>query len=220
MRRSWCTVALAAATTSTAAACECGATTSPRQACPLSLAGLAPFGFLHLPVLLLRSLRRRYKLDASASGITNSQAEETPRSNHVPAGQSLTCPLCRGDWGDFKWRPVAIPKRKKPHREAGGIQGSTHHGTKCAGCRASPIQGKRFRCLVCAELSLCEECFQVRLPGSWAVAYISCERGRENYGPWPGQGGVRGSGGGGKEDGAQEAERCGQVREGGLKDGP
>lgn len=34
----------------------------------------------------------------------------------------------------------------------------THHGVWCDGCNASPIVGKRFKCVDCADYDYCQNC--------------------------------------------------------------
>ncbi|KAG2502192.1 hypothetical protein HYH03_000679 [Edaphochlamys debaryana] len=68
-------------------------------------------------------------------------------------GKELTCPLCRTDWGDFKWRPPPPKRRAREERK------DVHYGTHCGACKKAPLVGKRFRCLICADLDLCEGCF-------------------------------------------------------------
>ncbi|GIM11794.1 hypothetical protein Vretimale_15256 [Volvox reticuliferus] len=68
-------------------------------------------------------------------------------------GKELTCPLCRSEWGDFKWRPP--PPKRKAREERKDV----HYGTHCGACKKAPLVGKRFRCLICADFDLCEACF-------------------------------------------------------------
>ncbi|GLI66528.1 hypothetical protein VaNZ11_010403 [Volvox africanus] len=68
-------------------------------------------------------------------------------------GKELTCPLCRSEWGEFKWRPP--PPKRKVREERKDV----HYGTHCGACKKAPLVGKRFRCLICADLDLCEGCF-------------------------------------------------------------
>ena len=44
-------------------------------------------------------------------------------------GKELSCPLCRTDWGDFKWRPPP-PKRKQREERK-----DVHYGTHCGACK-------------------------------------------------------------------------------------
>lgn len=44
-------------------------------------------------------------------------------------GKELTCPLCRSDWGDFKWRPP--PPKRKAREECKDV----HYGTHCGACK-------------------------------------------------------------------------------------
>lgn len=47
-------------------------------------------------------------------------------------GKELTCPLCRTEWGEFKWKPPP-PKRKKLVPPQGSA--SAHLGTRCGYCK-------------------------------------------------------------------------------------
>ncbi|KAG2432423.1 hypothetical protein HYH02_012994 [Chlamydomonas schloesseri] len=68
-------------------------------------------------------------------------------------GKELTCPLCRSEWGDFKWKPP--PPKRKAREERKDV----HYGTHCGACKKAPLVGKRYRCLICADFDLCEGCF-------------------------------------------------------------
>ncbi|GLC40238.1 hypothetical protein PLESTB_001310400 [Pleodorina starrii] len=68
-------------------------------------------------------------------------------------GKELTCPLCRSDWGEFKWRPP--PPKRKGRAERRDV----HYGAHCGACKQAPLLGKRFRCLICVDFDLCEGCF-------------------------------------------------------------
>ena len=53
--------------------------------------------------------------------------------------KELTCPLCRGEWGPFLWRPPPLKRaRVEAKRDA-----MVHYGTKCSGCRKVG-KGTRF----------------------------------------------------------------------------
>jgi hypothetical protein len=68
-------------------------------------------------------------------------------------GDKITCPFCREDWG-----PGAVEDIKKEIRQSRRPP-NVHYGVSCAACKAGPITGNRFRCLVCADCDLCERCF-------------------------------------------------------------
>ena len=68
-------------------------------------------------------------------------------------GDKITCPFCREDWG-----PGAVEDIKKEIRQSRRPP-NVHYGITCAACKAGPITGNRFRCLVCADCDLCERCF-------------------------------------------------------------
>ena len=68
-------------------------------------------------------------------------------------GDKVTCPFCREDWG-----PGAVEDIKKEIRQSRRPP-NVHYGVTCAACKAGPITGNRFRCLVCADCDLCERCF-------------------------------------------------------------
>lgn len=44
-------------------------------------------------------------------------------------GKELTCPLCRGEWGEFKWRPPPPKRRTREERK------DVHYGTHCGACK-------------------------------------------------------------------------------------
>eukprot|EP00002_Diphylleia_rotans_P026343 TRINITY_DN5243_c0_g1_i2.p1 TRINITY_DN5243_c0_g1~~TRINITY_DN5243_c0_g1_i2.p1 ORF type:complete len:572 (+),score=71.64 TRINITY_DN5243_c0_g1_i2:114-1829(+) len=66
-------------------------------------------------------------------------------------GETLTCPLCRNDWGDLNDSKVEKPKKKNER---------AHYGITCRGCRALPLEGSRFRCTICVDFNLCSGCFE------------------------------------------------------------
>ena len=71
-------------------------------------------------------------------------------------GDKVTCPFCREDWG-----PGAVETIKKEIRQSRRPP-NVHYGITCGSCKAGPITGSRYRCLVCADLDLCEGCFSHR----------------------------------------------------------
>ncbi|EFJ52902.1 hypothetical protein VOLCADRAFT_86362 [Volvox carteri f. nagariensis] len=48
-------------------------------------------------------------------------------------GKELTCPLCRSEWGEFKWRPP--PPKRKAREERKDV----HYGTHCGACKKPSI---------------------------------------------------------------------------------
>jgi hypothetical protein len=45
-----------------------------------------------------------------------------------------------------------------PPQESNSYQISTNHVVSCSNCKITPIIGKRFSCMVCPDLDLCEKC--------------------------------------------------------------
>ncbi len=77
--------------------------------------------------------------------------------------RKVTCPLCRGDWGEVKWsRDYACDKSGVPKKESARDSRSkdTFFGSSCGKCGKSPLQGKRFSCVICRHFDLCEACFE------------------------------------------------------------
>lgn len=72
----------------------------------------------------------------------------------------IKCPFCREDFG-----PLELLKQEG--RNAMGVQQGgrmdRHLGTSCQSCRASPIEGKCYRCSICAEYNLCQTCFNTQI---------------------------------------------------------
>ena len=73
----------------------------------------------------------------------------------------ITCPLCRGDWGEVKWsRAYACDKRGVPTTtNARDRNKDTFYGCSCGKCSLAPLQGKRYSCAICRHFDLCQECF-------------------------------------------------------------
>ena len=118
-------------------------------------------------------------------------------------GQKLSCPHCRGEWASgpaeaMRPRPTAETMRAGARgglRAAGGASAPgrrppSHRGARCRSCRATPIVGARYRCLVCPTVpwptELCADCYascmhpehpfgvKERPGGTWAAA--TCRR--------------------------------------------
>ncbi|CAG2247420.1 ZSWIM2 [Mytilus edulis] len=72
----------------------------------------------------------------------------------------IKCPFCREDFG-----PLELLKQEG--RNAMGVQQGgrmdRHLGTSCQSCRASPIEGKCYRCSICTEYNLCQTCFNTQI---------------------------------------------------------
>ena len=74
-------------------------------------------------------------------------------------GKKLTCPLCRNDWARGAPAAAAAAPASAAARAAAG--GPVHRHARCRSCRASPLYGRRCRCLLCPDrLELCEDCFE------------------------------------------------------------
>eukprot|EP00112_Aurelia_sp_Birch-Aquarium-sp1_P000825 Seg1079.7 transcript_id=Seg1079.7/GoldUCD/mRNA.D3Y31 product="E3 ubiquitin-protein ligase ZSWIM2" protein_id=Seg1079.7/GoldUCD/D3Y31 len=70
----------------------------------------------------------------------------------------IKCPLCRSDFGTFQEIIQEFHKlSSKPRRKI--ETADVHIGATCQHCRLSPIQGKCYRCVVCLDFHLCQECF-------------------------------------------------------------
>eukprot|EP00966_Prymnesium_polylepis_P120577 2786342-Prymnesium_polylepis.1 len=86
-------------------------------------------------------------------------------------GKGVSCPTCRSDWVPGPLAPpVAPPKppvgeRGSHHqRQAPHERPAVHRNARCRSCRATPISGTRYRCLVCPDrLELCGDCFDSRM---------------------------------------------------------
>lgn len=50
-------------------------------------------------------------------------------------GKELSCPLCRAEWGEFKWRPPPAPRRKRREDTHEQAANAAHMGTCCGACR-------------------------------------------------------------------------------------
>jgi len=70
--------------------------------------------------------------------------------HQVQIGNTVTCPLCRCDWGVKALEELSRGKH------------SLHFKVQCHECRKTPIAGRRYRCLVCPVakcIDLCEDCY-------------------------------------------------------------
>ena len=96
-------------------------------------------------------------------------------------GKKLTCPLCRNDWA--RGAPAPAAAAAPSSAAARGAGGAVHRHARCRSCRASPLYGRRYRCLLCPDrLELCEDCFEAgmhrqhpfasreRPGGAWSLA--------------------------------------------------
>eukprot|EP00761_Pharyngomonas_kirbyi_P010489 gb/GECH01010509.1/.p1 GENE.gb/GECH01010509.1/~~gb/GECH01010509.1/.p1 ORF type:complete len:628 (+),score=78.77 gb/GECH01010509.1/:1-1884(+) len=74
-------------------------------------------------------------------------------------GDSVSCPFCRVEW------PLSEVSKLKRRRFRRKTSKSTtpnlnaHSGIDCDGCRQCPIIGTWYRCSICAEYNLCENCY-------------------------------------------------------------
>ncbi|KAK3108108.1 hypothetical protein FSP39_001414 [Pinctada imbricata] len=73
---------------------------------------------------------------------------------------TIKCPFCREDFG-----PVEMLKQESRNANGPtpGGRMDRHIGMTCQSCRTSPIEGKCYRCSVCAEYYLCQSCFNTQL---------------------------------------------------------
>jgi len=74
----------------------------------------------------------------------------------------VKCPLCRTDFGSYQDIIQEFHKISSRHRckiETNDV----HIGATCNQCKVSPIQGKCFRCVVCLDFHLCQECFRKKI---------------------------------------------------------
>ncbi|CAH1238898.1 ZSWIM2 [Branchiostoma lanceolatum] len=68
----------------------------------------------------------------------------------------IKCPFCRQDFGP-------IQEIKEEFKNAAGRQPviglNKHLGVECKNCSMRPIEGKCYKCIVCIEYHLCQNCF-------------------------------------------------------------
>jgi E3 ubiquitin-protein ligase ZSWIM2 len=67
----------------------------------------------------------------------------------------LKCPLCRENFCTFElleleYRNNGLFKQEKEH---------IHYGLECKSCKATPINGKCYKCSTCEDFYLCQACF-------------------------------------------------------------
>lgn len=79
-------------------------------------------------------------------------------------GNAVSCPLCRVSWGTFALQELKRAERKvRSERALAQKRQSTHVGAQCRACRACPVVGQRFRCLICPnKTDLCSTCYHNR----------------------------------------------------------
>ncbi|KAK3603628.1 hypothetical protein CHS0354_017347 [Potamilus streckersoni] len=68
----------------------------------------------------------------------------------------IKCPLCREDFG-----PIELLKKESMNAlgHTPGGRMDRHIGIECLCCHVNPIEGKCYRCGVCANFYLCQSCF-------------------------------------------------------------
>eukprot|EP00794_Sanderia_malayensis_P003262 gene3262-3743_t len=71
----------------------------------------------------------------------------------------IKCPLCRTDFGSYQdviqeFHSLTTKRRSKIETN------DLHLGATCQHCKASPIQGKCYRCVLCIDYHLCHACFK------------------------------------------------------------
>jgi len=83
--------------------------------------------------------------------------------HRVAAGEAVTCPLCRADWGSVG-DPSALRSQAAEHRRR--RPPAVHRRVRCAQCGSGPLTGRRYRCAQCGPgsgvrrgVDLCSRCF-------------------------------------------------------------
>lgn len=66
---------------------------------------------------------------------------------------SITCPLCRCDWGPGVLNELNKQLRKLRKKPV------IHSGSTCVGCGVAPITGNKFHCVVCPNFDFCRKCY-------------------------------------------------------------
>ncbi|XP_025095547.1 E3 ubiquitin-protein ligase Zswim2-like isoform X2 [Pomacea canaliculata] len=76
---------------------------------------------------------------------------------------TIKCPMCREDFGSIDLLRQEMHNALMPDLTSGAAfspKRMDHHvGLGCSNCRVTPIEGKCYRCTVCAEFYLCQLCF-------------------------------------------------------------
>jgi len=81
--------------------------------------------------------------------------------------------------------PVEHPLLK--HRQAASNV-AIHHGVTCDGCNQSPIKGARFKCKICPDFDLCEDCESKDIhPADHPMYKLRMERARSPRAQWMGR---------------------------------
>ncbi|MBN3270616.1 ZSWM2 ligase, partial [Polyodon spathula] len=84
-------------------------------------------------------------------------------ADHQTKSQSDTmvkCPLCRKNFASLKNLYEEVRNSAKLTTAAEKERPDRHLGIPCNNCTAFPINGKCFKCTVCCDYHLCEECFR------------------------------------------------------------
>eukprot|EP01026_Neomeris_dumetosa_P079481 TRINITY_DN8693_c0_g1_i3.p1 TRINITY_DN8693_c0_g1~~TRINITY_DN8693_c0_g1_i3.p1 ORF type:complete len:289 (-),score=4.15 TRINITY_DN8693_c0_g1_i3:571-1437(-) len=63
--------------------------------------------------------------------------------------RTLTCPICRKEWGEFRWNPIRTKARRHLKNEK----------TKCSHCNQVIDKNKELICRNCQNYFLCRVCF-------------------------------------------------------------
>ena len=86
-------------------------------------------------------------------------------THRAELGQQVSCPMCRGPWAADAQAPTDAQVELKKLHVAQLAQLPSHFAMCCRHCRATPIRGARYHCLVCADpgYDLCETCFTSRV---------------------------------------------------------
>jgi hypothetical protein len=76
----------------------------------------------------------------------------------LTSGDKVTCPLCRSEFPldflrDLKQQAAGVKKQKAAF--------SGHTDSQCSLCRAAPIVGERYHCVVCQMLDFCGKCYRL-----------------------------------------------------------
>ncbi|XP_058889583.1 E3 ubiquitin-protein ligase ZSWIM2 isoform X2 [Acipenser ruthenus] len=72
----------------------------------------------------------------------------------------VKCPLCRENFASLKLLYEEVKNSAELTTAAEKERPDRHLGIPCNNCRVFPINGKCFKCTVCCDYHLCEECFR------------------------------------------------------------